>query len=167
MKLAHNITIEVFVKANDSLAEAYAAIDALAPVPVKELHDVAFRWHPERERTKVYELPKKGVSLWEHPTPGEEGTITVLHYRFTKQRDTQAFLERLRTLSTSEREEFLKDLDEHLDSKGRLVLKFDREALAVGKLSFARIGGVVARINLAAYPKNEETCEELALLVFR
>ena len=102
MKLAHSVQIETFIKANDTPARAEDALAHVVPVPVAELRAAQWRWHPERPRTKIYELPKRGITLIESVTPGDEGSITVLQYKFTKQRDTAAFLERLNALPHDE-----------------------------------------------------------------
>jgi|GEM_PF-3496908 len=159
-KLAHHITLELFIKAGGSLADAEKAIDTVAPVPMSEVRAIQWKWHPEKQKTKVYELAKRGVTLLESQTPGDDGPITVLHYRFRKQRDTTNFLERVRTESgKKELAAFLKELEEHMDEDGRLSIRLDKKALEEGKVKLATKGeSVFARVNLAAFPKNWETC---------
>lgn len=162
-KLAHHVTLEAFVKYGDSLSVTERAFDRLVPVPLAELHTVQWRWHPDRERTKVYALPKRGVTLFEAETEGEDGKIVVLQYRFTKQRDTAAFLERVRTeLGEEERRELLNHLQEYVEG-GTLSFRLNRKALELGLLKLAERGDCVfVRITLAAFPKKEETCAAVA-----
>jgi RNA binding exosome subunit len=161
-KLLHHVTLEVFAKAHDSVIAAYEALDALVPVPVKEVLATQWRWHPEKQRTKIYELPKQKVSMWEAETPGNEGPITVITYRFTKQRDTQAFIEKLRTLAPEERKDILEDPEGYIDAEGKLSLRLNRKALRERRLSVEKGPSVMARLNLAAYPKNWDTCLAVA-----
>ena len=159
-KLAHHVTLEAFVKAGGDLAATERALDTLAPVPMADVRSVQWKWHPEKRRTKVYELAKRGVTLLESATPGDDGPITVLHYRFRRRRDTAAFLARVRDGAGKEGMRALLDgLEEHLDEDGRLSLRFGLEALGKGVIRLAAKGeSVFARINLAAFPKNRETC---------
>lgn len=157
-KLLHNVTLELFVKANDSIGTAYRLLDKLAPLPVEEVRGVQWRWHPERQHTRIYELPKRAISLWEAETRGEEGTITVITYRFAKQRDTKRFVDRLREAPDEERATILANLEEHIDADGRLMLRINLEALRKDIISLAPGKSLMARANLAAYPKNWETC---------
>ncbi len=163
-KLVHHVTLEVFVKTGGDLAAAERALDGLAPVPMADVRAVQWKWHPEKKRTRVYELAKKGVTLLESTTPGEDGPITVLHYRFRKRHDTASFLERVRGAAGKEAvEAFLDDIEEHLDEDGRLSLRFGQEALGKGLIELAAKGeSVFARVNLAAFPKNRETCVAVA-----
>ncbi len=162
-KLAHHVTLEVFTKAHDSVASAYRCLDFFAPVPMKIVLETQWKWHPEKKHTKVYDLQKKGILYVESETPGEDGALTVHTYRFDKQRDVKAFVDKVQELPKDARQGLLNNIENNLDSEGKLKLKFDKKALAEGKLL---LGGtaekVMARINLAAYPKNWDSCVAVA-----
>ncbi|MBR9692722.1 hypothetical protein GOV07_02190 [Candidatus Woesearchaeota archaeon] len=161
-KLVHHVTLEVFSKAHDSIATAYRALDALVPVPMEEVLKMQWHWHPDKEHTKVYELPKKGISVHEAETAANEGTMTVLTYRFTKQRDTNAFIAKLKEIPAEQRKEIMASVDTNIDEKGKLKVRLDMDTLDKGKVSLGGERQVMARLNLAAYPKNWDTCIELA-----
>ena len=161
-KLVHHVTLEVFSKAHDSIAAAYRALDALSPVPMEEVLKTQWRWHPDKEHTKVYNLPKKGVSVYEAETKANEGTMTVLTYRFTKQRDTNAFIAKLHDAPEEQREVLMTAIENNIDEEGKLKVRLDMAALDKGKVSFGGERQVMARMNLAAYPKNGDTCIEMA-----
>lgn len=158
MKLAHHVTLELFVRPG----EIEAAIDSLAPVPLAEIRLTQWRWHSTRENTKVYELQKQRVLLIESVSEGEEGDIIVLQYRFSKQRDTDTFLARLQELPEEELAAISKDVDHYLDADGDLLLKLNRKAAELGMLKLGK--GLLVRINLAAFPKNPRTCAAAARL---
>jgi RNA binding exosome subunit len=157
MKLVHNVTLELFVRPG----ETERALDILAPAPLSEIRAAQWRWHPMKERTRVYELPKRRLLLVESVTEGEEGDIVVLQCRFSKQHDTEAFLKRLQELPTEEIEGLKDNIDDHLDEDGDLILTLNRKAIELGMMKLGK--GLLARINLAAFPKNSETCRKAAL----
>lgn len=162
-KLIHHVTLELFSKAQEPLAASYRVLEALAPVPVAEIKEGQWHWHPERKRTKVWSSPKRKVLFLESETPGEDGPITVLTYRFSRQQDTQSFIERVRSAPEEERMMIVEALDDHLDGEGRLLLKLDKEALAKGTVRFSGRGEkAMARVTLAAFPKSASTCRETA-----
>lgn len=161
-KLLHNVTLEVFVKAHDAITTADRALNTLVPVKMDEVRRAQWFWHPRKKKTRVYPLPKRGVRVEESETMGEEGELTVVSYRFSKQRDTQAFVERLHNLAPEEREELERNLTRHLDGEGRLFFRLNREALQTGTLTFRKGPSVMVRLTLAAYPKNAVTLERVA-----
>lgn len=153
-KLIHNVTIEFF-----SRGASPTIIDPFVPIPLQTILQEQFKWHPERPHTKIYDLPKKGVSLWVQETDGDEGIIIVYHYRFSKQRDTNAFKDKLQQLDRSERQKILDNIDKHLDSKGRLQLRFSLDSFSLVESGEC----LMVKINLAAFPKNAETCKHVAM----
>jgi RNA binding exosome subunit len=157
MKLVHNVTLELFVRPG----ETERALDILAPAPLSEIRAAQWRWHPTKEKTRVYELPKRGLLLIESMTEGEEGDIVVLQCRFSKQRDTETFLKKLHELPQEELEELKGNIDDHLDDDGNLILKLNRKAIELGLMRLGK--GLLVRVNLAAFPKNEGTCRKAAL----
>lgn len=157
MKLAHHVTLELFVRPG----ETEAAIDALAPIPLSEIRFTQWHWHPTKENTKVYEIKKKKILFVESTVTGEEGEIIILQYRFSKQHDTDAFLQRLQALPREELAVIAEKVDDYLDGDGDLLLKLNRKAAELGMLKLGK--GLLLRINLAAFPKNKETCKRVAL----
>jgi len=151
------VTLELFVRPG----ETERALDTLAPAPLSEIRAVQWRWHPTKERTKVYGLPKRGLLLVESVTEGEEGDIVVLQCRFSKQRDTDVFLKRLQELPNGEIEGLKENIDDYLDEDGDLILKLNRKAIELGMIRLGK--GLLVRVNLAAFPKNGETCRKAAL----
>jgi len=157
MRLIHNVTLELFVRPG----ETEQALEQLIPAPLTEVRQVQWSWHPTKERTRVYEMKKRGLLLIESQTPGEDGPITVIQYRFSKQKDTVAFLRKLRELPEEEFEELKENVNNYLDASGDLALKLNRKAAELGMLKLGK--GLLVRINLAAFPKNDETCRTTAL----
>ncbi len=159
-KLVHSITLEFFLKAGSSTAP----IDAFAPVPVAKVKETQWSWHERREQTKVYELKKEGVLLFEQETVSDHGKLLILQYKFSKQRDTKVFIERLRAeLPAEERAALVNGIGDVLDEDGRLCLKLGAEAASLGLLTLSKSGtSVMARLNLAAFPKTRERCVEIA-----
>ena len=163
MILAHHVTLELFIKERPAFHDPERLLDTLAPLPLATIREHQWRWHPTRVRTKVYEVRKRGVSLWESVTRGEEGPIRILRYRFTKWRDVKPFLQRLKKeLPREERELLVKELPRHLDGEGRFHLRLDAGALQEGRLRLARGACVACTINLAAYPKRWSACAVIA-----
>ncbi len=159
MRLVHNVTLEVFSPPRE-VAAAERTLDALVPVPMVRVRETQWRWHPDKRKTKVYELPKRGVRVEESDADG----IAILTYRFSKQKDTAAFVRKVRAgLGKEEAERLLADLDGSLDGEGRLLLRLSRKALEAGRVRPMRHEEfVMARVNLAAYPKNGATCAAAA-----
>lgn len=151
-KLIHYVILEVFQK------EDPLSLNHLAPVPVEKLKEEQFRWHPEKNHTKVYELPKRGITLMESETPTDHGSLTVQTYKFEKNYDVKEFGEKLAKMPKEDRHRILNNLDEYLDESGRLLLRLSVEE----PLMLATRPCIFARINLAAYPKNEETTAKVA-----
>ncbi len=157
-KLIHNVTIEAFAR-RDTLGEMERAIDALVPVPMVIVRGTQWRRHPEKVRTRVYELPKRGVRFEESITTGSGDEIIILTYRFAKGRDMSVFGERLKGLEEAERRAILDDPDGCLDEEGRLLLRVSKRGLREGVLRLMRREEfLMLRVKLAAYPRNAETC---------
>ncbi len=155
-KLVHHVTLELFAKAGEALATTERVLDTLAPIPLATVRESQWRWHPTRRATRVYELP--GIRVEESETEGEEGVMTVISYRFSRQRDINAFLAAARHLFPA----LLERLDERLDGEGRLNFRLNKEALHHQTLSLQPGPSVMVRLKLAAYPKNEATCRATA-----
>jgi len=154
VKLVHHVTLELFAKAGDDATER--VLDTLAPIPMATVRESQWHWHPTKRATKVYEL--RGVRVEESETAGDEGTITVISYRFSRQRDINAFLAAARHLFPA----LLERLDERLDGEGRLNFRLNKEALHRQTLSLQPGPSVMVRLKLAAYPKNEAACRATA-----
>lgn len=163
MRFVHNVTLEVF-SPPEKLGDAERALDALVPVPMAAVRETQWKWHPAKRKTRVYDLAKRSVKVEESVTEGAEDTIVVLSYRFAKGKDTAAFVARLREgLGPKGGAGLLADLDACIDEDGRLLLRLSKAALAEGEVRLMeREEFVMVRVNLAAFPKNRETCEAAA-----
>lgn len=130
------------------------------------IHNISYRtfiYGTENE-----EKVKKAVkTLFPNSSPLKEETegyyknpVLILHDKIEKNRDIKDFIQALKKIPSSS---ILNHLNNKIDDKGNLFLRFDKQKAYQGDLQIVEHGDSIhVKINMAAYPARKETAIKLA-----
>ncbi|WP_414469182.1 RNA-binding protein [Methanobacterium sp. ACI-7] len=138
--MIHNISYRVFVYGTENEEKVREAIKTLFP-----------NSHPETETTEGYFKNK----------------VLILHDKITKKREIKDFIKVLNQLDSSAKKRVINELNNKMDDKGNLFLRFDKQRAYLGDLKIIEHGDAVhVKIKIAAYPAKKERAMELAKEIF-
>jgi RNA binding exosome subunit len=93
--------------------------------------------------------------------------VLILHDKIGKKRETKEFIKILQNLDSSTKKRVLNELNNKMDEKGNLFLRFDKQRAYLGDLKIIEHGDAVhVKIKIAAYPAKKEKAMELAREIF-
>jgi RNA binding exosome subunit len=138
--MIHNISYRVFVYGTENEEKVREAIKTLFP-----------NSHPQTETIEGY---------FKNP-------VLILHDKLSKKRETKEFIKILQNLDSSTKKRVLNELNNKMDDKGNLFLRFDKQRAYQGDLKIIEHGDAVhVKIKIAAYPAKKEKAMELAKEIF-
>jgi RNA binding exosome subunit len=138
--MIHNISYRVFVYGTENEEKVREAIKTLFP-----------NSHPQTETIEGY---------FKNP-------VLILHDKLRKKRETKEFIKILQNLDSSTKKRVLNELNNKMDEKGNLFLRFDKQRAYLGDLKIIEHGDAVhVKIKIAAYPAKKEKAMELAKEIF-
>lgn len=138
--MIHNISYRVFVYGTENEEKVREAIKTLFP-----------NSHPQTENIEGY---------FKNP-------VLILHDKLGKKRETREFIKILQNLDSSTKKRVLNELNNKMDDKGNLFLRFDKQRAYRGDLKIIEHGDAVhVKIKIAAYPAKKEKAMELAKEIF-
>lgn len=138
--MIHNISYRVFVYGTENEEKVREAIKILFP-----------NSHPQTETIEGY---------FKNP-------VLILHDKLGKKRETKEFIKILQNLDSSTKKRVLNELNNKMDDKGNLFLRFDKQRAYRGDLKIIEHGDAVhVKIKIAAYPAKKEKAMELAKEIF-
>lgn len=93
-----------------------------------------------------------------------EDEIIVLSEKITKKSRIKEFIKFLNeTLSDEDKKTISEELEQRIDDKGNLFLRFDKQQAYDEKLKLTRSGNAIhVRIKIASYPVNKENAIKIA-----
>ncbi len=140
MFMIHNISYRVFVYGTENEEKVRDAIKTLFP-----------NSYPETDTTEGY---------FGNP-------VLILHDKITKKREIKEFVEILKKMDKQGKKGLLNELQNKMDEKGNLFLRFDKQRAYLGDLKIVEHGNSVhVKIKIAAYPAKKEKAIELAKEIF-
>jgi RNA binding exosome subunit len=138
--MIHNISYRVFVYGTENEEKVREAIKILFP-----------NSHPQTETIEGY---------FKNP-------VLILHDKLGKKRETKEFIKILQNLDSSTKKRVLNELNNKMDDKGNLFLRFDKQRAYRGDLKIIEHGDAVhVKIKIAAYPAKKDKAMKLAKEIF-
>lgn len=138
--MIHNITYRVFVYGTENEEKVRESIKTLFP-----------NSHPQTDTIEGY---------FKNP-------VLILHDKIGKKRETKEFIKILQKMDSATKKRVLNELNNRMDEKGNLFLRFDKQRAYLGDLKIIEHGDSVhVKIKIAAYPAKKEIAMELAKEIF-
>lgn len=138
--MIHNISYRVFVYGTENEEKVKEAIKTLFP-----------NSHPQTNITEGY---------FKNP-------VLILHDKITKKREIKEIVKILEQIDLAGKRRLLNELENKMDEKGNLFLRFDKQRAYLGDLKIIEHGDAIhVKIKIAAYPAKKEKAIELAREIF-
>ena len=140
MHMIHNISYRVFVYGTENEEKVKEAVKTLFP-----------NSHPQ---TNIIEGHFKN-------------NVLILHDKITKKREIKEFIKILEQMNEPGKKRLRSELENKMDEKGNLFLRFDKQRAYFGDLKIIEHGDAIhVKIKIAAYPAKKERAMELAREIF-
>ena len=138
--MIHNISYRVFVYGTENDEKVKEAVKTLFP-----------NSHPQTDTTEGY---------FKNP-------VLILHDKITKNREIKEFVEILKQIDAASKKQLRSELENKMDERGNLFLRFDKQRAYLGDLKIIKHGDAIhVKINVAAYPAKKENAIEVAKDIF-
>ena len=138
--MIHNISYRVFVYGTENDEKVKEAVKTLFP-----------NSHPQTDTTEGY---------FKNP-------VLILHDKITKNREIKEFVEILKQIDAASKKRLRSELENKMDERGNLFLRFDKQRAYLGDLKIIEHGDAIdVKINVAAYPAKKENAIEVAKDIF-
>ena len=138
--MIHNISYRVFVYGTENEEKVKEAVKTLFP-----------NSHPQTDTTEGY---------FKNP-------VLILHDKITKNREIKEFVEILKQIDAASKKRLRSELENKMDERGNLFLRFDKQRAYLGDLKIIEHGDAIhVKINVAAYPAKKENAIEVAKDIF-
>ena len=135
--MIHNISYRVFVYGTENEEKVREAIKTIFPNSL-----------PEKDINEGYYGNK----------------VLILHDKINKKREIKEFIKKLENLDVDTKTSIIKDLNNKLDDKGNLFLRFDKQEAYMGNLIVVEHGDSIhLKIKIAAYPAKKEIAIKIAI----
>jgi len=139
--MIHNISYRVFVYGTENEEKVREAIKTLFPSSL-----------PQKDLTKGY---------YKNP-------VLILYDKIDKKRDMNTFIQNLNQMKVNEKKKILDELENRIDDKGNLFLRFNKQEACLGNLVVVEHGDAIhLKIKMAAYPAKKEIGMKLVRELFR
>ncbi|MEL7669655.1 RNA-binding protein [Methanobacterium sp.] len=134
--MIHNISYRVFVYGTENEEKVKGAVQTLFP-----------NSHPQTDTTEGY---------FKNP-------VLILHDKISKNREIKNFIHILEEIDESSKKQLRSELENKMDERGNLFLRFDKQRAYLGDLKIIKHGDAIhVKINIAAYPAKKENAMEVA-----
>lgn len=138
--MIHNISYRVFVYGTENEEKVKGAVKTLFP-----------NSHPQTDTTEGY---------FKNP-------VLILHDKISKNREIKNFIMILKEIDAASKRRLLSGLENKMDERGNLFLRFDKQRAYLGDLKIIEHGDAIhVKINIAAYPAKKENAMEIARDIF-
>lgn len=138
--MIHNLSYRAFVYGTESEEKVREAIFTLLPTA-----------QPLKEITEGY----------------HKNQVIILQGKTTKKREIKDFLEKLHSLKPSAKKRILRELEDRMDDRGNLFLRFDKQRACLGDLKLVEHGDALhLKLKIAAYPARKEEALKVAQKIF-
>lgn len=134
--MIHNISYRVFVYGTENEEKVKEAVKSLFP-----------NSHPQTDTTEGY---------FKNP-------VLILHDKITKNREIKEFVNVLKQIDDTSKKQLFNELENKMDARGNLFLRFDKQKAYLGDLKIIEHGDALhVKINVAAYPAKKENAIKVA-----
>ncbi len=138
--MIHNISYRVFVYGTENEEKVKEAVKTLFP-----------NSHPQTDTTEGY---------FKNP-------VLILHDKISKNREIKNFIQILKEIDAASKKRLLSVLENKMDERGNLFLRFDKQRAYLGDLKIIEHGDAIhVKINIAAYPAKKENAMEITRDIF-
>jgi Predicted exosome subunit len=138
--MIHNISYRVFVYGTENEEKVKEAVQTLFP-----------NSHPQTDTTEGY---------FKNP-------VLILHDKITKNRELKEFVKILEQIDAASKNQLRSELENKMDERGNLFLRFDKQRAYLGDLKIITHGDAIhVKINIAAYPAKKENAVKVAKDIF-
>ena len=138
--MIHNLSYRAFVYSTENEEKVREAVLTLLPTA-----------QIETEQTEGY---------YHNP-------VIILHGKITKKREIKDFMEKLNLLKPSVKKTILNQLENRMDERGNLFLRFDKQRAFLGELKTVDHGDAIhIKVKIAAYPARREEALKVARQIF-
>ena len=138
--MIHNISYRVFVYGTENEEKVKEAVETLFP-----------NSHPQTDTTEGY---------FKNP-------VLILHDKITKKREIKEFVNLAKQMDDASKKRLCSGLENKMDEKGNLFLRFDKQRAYLGDLKIIEHGDAIhVKIKIAAYPAKKEKAIEIAREIF-
>ncbi|OEC87421.1 MULTISPECIES: RNA-binding protein [Methanobacterium] len=138
--MIHNISYRVFVYGTENEEKVKEAVQTLFP-----------NSHPQTDTIEGY---------FKNP-------VLILHDKISKNREIKNFIHILEEIDESSKKQLRSELENKMDERGNLFLRFDKQRAYLGDLKIIKHGDAIhVKINIAAYPAKKEKAMEVARDIF-
>ena len=138
--MIHNISYRVFVYGTENEEKVKEAVQTLFP-----------NSHPQTDTTEGY---------FKNP-------VLILHDKITKNRELKEFVKILEQVDAASKNQLRSELENKMDERGNLFLRFDKQRAYLGDLKIIKHGDAIhVKINIAAYPAKKENAVKVAKDIF-
>ncbi len=138
--MIHNLSYRAFVYSTENEEKVREAIFTLLPTA-----------QIEKETTEGY----------------YKNQVIILHGKITKKREIKDFLEKLNSLKPSAKKRILRELEDRIDDRGNLFLRFDKQRAFLEELKTVDHGDAIhLKLKIAAYPASKEGAIKVARQIF-
>lgn len=138
--MIHNISYRVFVYGTENEEKVKEAVQTLFP-----------NSHPQTDTTEGY---------FKNP-------VLILHDKITKTKEIKEFVKILEQIDSASKNQLRSELENKMDERGNLFLRFDKQRAYLGDLKIITHGDAIhIKINIAAYPAKKENAVKVAKDIF-
>ncbi|HEX3014717.1 MAG TPA: RNA-binding protein [Methanobacterium sp.] len=138
--MIHNISYRVFVYGTENEEKVKEAVQTLFP-----------NSHPQTDTTEGY---------FKNP-------VLILHDKITRKREIKEVIEILKQIDAASKKRLRSELENKMDERGNLFLRFDKQRAYLGDLKIIEHGDAIhVKIKVAAYPAKKEKAIEVARDIF-
>lgn len=139
--MIHNLSYRAFVYGTESEDKVREAISTLLPSA-----------QAEKEITEGY----------------YKNQVIILSGKITRKREIKSFLEKLQSLKPSNKKKISNQLENRMDERGNLFLRFDKQHAYLGDLVLIEHGDAIhIKLKIAAYPAKKEVALKVAQEIFK
>jgi hypothetical protein len=139
--MIHNLSYRAFVYGTENEEKVREALSTLLPTA-----------QPTKEITEGY----------------HKNQLTILQGKITKKREMKDFLEKLGSLKPSSKKRIFRELEDRMDDRGNLFLRFDKQRAHLGDLKIVEHGDSLhLKLKIAAYPARKEEALKIARQIFQ
>jgi hypothetical protein len=139
--MIHNLSYRAFVYGTENEEKVREALSTLLPTA-----------QPTKEITEGY----------------HKNQVTILQGKLTKKREMKDFLEKLGSLKPPSKKRILRELEDRMDDRGNLFLRFDKQRAYLGDLKIVEHGDSLhLKLKIAAYPARKEEALKIARQIFQ
>lgn len=134
--MIHNLSYRAFVYGTENKEKVKKAIQTLFPSS-----------EPQETLTEGY----------------YKNSVLILHDKIQKKSQIKDFIKILQGMKSPDKKRISRELDNKMDSKGNLFLRFDKQRAYLDELKIADHGDSIhVKIKIAAYPAKKEPALKLA-----